>query len=390
MKKIIYELQARKGFACAGTECEHDCCHGWDQIAIDNETMSAWQMKNDSVKQELLELVNFSDPDFPVLKSSQKVCLALDAKGLCNVQLKYGHETLPEICRIFPRLDFDCGSYGYQSASLSCPTIVKNAVFGEADLFIETSEESSGSDTADSLRVKLDQLLQSILGYDEYSAGIKLFFIADIFSEIIQGIELGNVSEYDVLGVQAEVGTYLSEIRKAVKQNKLKPNPVTSGSFWKTIYDYCNTREIDQRFLENEGAPLSRVVAKCDNSFAGFSKIYSVIKQYRKQSNKPLRKFSNQLLRYASLIFVNKGFPVSKKMPLIVQLVESMINICLLQLLVWIEINKHGEITEEFLREAIIEVDRRSVLSNVLIDKLENDQHMMKINQYCNAFLDLL
>ena len=393
MKKFIYELQSRSDFVCTGSDCERDCCHGWDQIAVDQDTITNWQETADEKTREfLVSLIDENSEHGPQLKSKNNAaCIALNDERLCSVQLQYGHERLPDICRVFPRLDFENGKKVYRSASLSCPVIVEEALFKNENSLFKISEEGFNGDISSNsaLHEALDEFMNEVLAVSGYSLGIKLFFIADMFSDIIQAIDLGGVSVYDIREATSNIDAYLSEIKKAQKANRIKANPVTSGSFWKSIYEYCYSRKINPEFLELEGAPLRRAVERCDSSFSSFGKIYSVIKKYKKKSSKFQGKQSDLFQKYVQMIFINKGFPLTERLPLPVLLVESMINMSLFQLLVWIEINKNGSLDEAFLKKCIVEVDRQSVLSDVITKGLESNSQMMQVDKYCNAFLDL-
>lgn len=397
MRKEILEISVRGGFTCLGSECPCDCCHGWDRIEVDAKTREKWEAEQDSqVKEQLLGFIDYTDKDVPVMKkTNEKVCLALNDNKLCNIQLQYGHDYLSEICQSFPRIDFDNTYRRYDSASFSCPEIVRRVLFDKtaSSLYItkyQDDQENKTSSGSDELLYALDSMLGDILDLSDYKIGVELFFIADIFTDILKEVQFGGVGANDIIDIRANISTYLKDITGAVKQGGIKPNPVTSGSFWKTIYDYCQKRDINKLFFEGESSALARSITRCDGSFSGFSKIYSVIKKYKKKANKQMKQQYVSLLRqYVKVVFINKGFPLAPKHSLDFVLVECMINISVLQLLIWIEVNKNGKLTDEFLEKCIVEVDRKFVLADGVIKALEEESHMIQVDKYCNAFLDI-
>jgi len=396
LNKEVFNLIARGDFTCLGSGCSRDCCHGWDFIEVDKETVGKWNNVTDQADKSMLSgFLKQQEDGAPVMNTTaDKVCLALDGKKLCSIQGKFGHEYISETCREFPRLEYHNKFRDYNTASLSCPDIVERALFNSdsAELFSIEDEkpEVSNNSGNDELLAALDLLLSEILDLDDNPVGNILFFVSDIFSDVINNLSMGMVSESDIRNLRINVADYLADIKKAVKQGKIKPNPVTSGSYWKTIHNYCKSRGVKTEFLEESDSVLERAINHCDDSFSGYSKIYSVIKQYRKKSNKQVKQKYNSLLRkYIKLLFINKGFPLAPKSALSLVLVECMINVSVLQFLIWTEVNKNGEITDKFLKECIVEVDRKFVQGNVLVKTLEQDGYMSQIEKYCNSFLDI-
>jgi len=395
VSKEVYSLIAREKFTCLGSECSRDCCHGWDFVEVDDKTISKWTALSEQGDTSLLaDFIELQADETPIMRmSDEKACLALDSDKLCSIQRRFGHEFISDTCRNFPRLDYNNKFRNYSTASLSCPDIVEQALFSNDDIMFMLNDNGSDEEVFgnnDDVLFALDTLLSDILDLTDYSLGQSLFFVSDLFSDIIKNMSFDGVTENDIRGVRVHVADYLSDIKKAVKQGKIKTNPVTSGSYWKTVFGYCQTRGVKAKFLENRGSPLRHAVEHCDDSFPGFGKVYAVIKRYKKKANKQIKHQYNDLLRkYVRLVFINKGFPLAPKSQLSFVLVECMVNISVLQLLMWIEVNKNDQLSDDFLKECIVEVDRKFVQSNVLVKTLEQDGHMQQVDKYCNAFLDI-
>lgn len=396
MKKQILDLSAQEGFVCQGSQCPRDCCHGWD-IEVDARTLDMWnELQDTEAKQLLTSFICISDDDVSKMsKTEEKNCIALNNKRLCSIQLQFGHEYLPLICRTFPRISFKNYYRGYNSASLSCPVIVEKALFDDAhkQMFLKSESDekvSKESSYKSKLLCALDIFLSDVLEKSEYSVGVSLFFISDIFVKIINMSFKGELTEEVIQLLRENIDTYLSDISKAVKNGKLKPHPVTAGSFWKSVYELCEARQINKKYLDDDSASLGQAIKRCDDSFAGFSKVYSVVSKYRKMGKKQIKhQYISLFRKYINIIFVNKGFPLSPDHMLDLSLVDCMTNICVLQLLMWIEINKNGRLTDEFIKDCIIEVDRNFVQHEGVVKLLQNNSHMMQIEKYCPSFLDL-
>lgn len=395
MIKQVLELSARKKFKCIGAECPRDCCHGWDSISVDEEVLIKWQNEEDSeTKTFLLDSTHKTESgDVVMTESKEKVCLALDENKLCSIQIRYGHDYLSKVCREFPKITFNNAYRTYDSVSFSCPVIVDDILFkGDGEILSNTDVENEDGNIPkhDRLFMMLDDIKTGVLDHKDYTIGVKLFFISDLFVNLIGLSQNDELNDSIIEDVRINIGTYLSDITKSIKKGKLKTNPVTSGSFWKNVYELCEVRNVDSKYLDLESSKLFKLVKNSDDSLSDYSKIYSCIKQYRKQANKQIKKdYSLLLNKYLKVLFINKGFPLTPKYNLDLVLVDCMVNVCVLQLLMWIEFNKNGKLTEGFLKECIVEVDRKFVLHDGVVKELERNQHMLQIEKYCNSFLDV-
>ncbi|MEJ2141672.1 MAG: flagellin lysine-N-methylase [Gammaproteobacteria bacterium] len=396
MKKQFLELSARQNFTCLGSDCPRDCCHEWDKIVIDKDTLEKWDAtKDDKTKKLLMSHVDSSNDGTPILKmSDDKVCTALE-NGLCSIQLQLGHEYLSETCRTFPRVSFHNNYRNYDSALFSCPAIVDSVLFSSSDkpLFsvLDTGEKNEQTvNDYSNLLFSLDTFLTAIIDRTKYPLGITLFFVSDVFANIIKMIQTGQFTDQTMQELNQNIDTYLTDISKAVKHGKLGPNPVTSGSFWKSIYELCESHNINQVYLGDESDYFIKEIKGCDGSFASYTKIYSHVKKYSKKANKQIKHQYIPLLRkFIQLTFVNKGFPLAPNNTLNKVLVDCFMTISVFQLLLWFEVNKNGKLTDKFIRDCVVEVDRKFALHDGVIKGLEEDPHMIQIEKYCNSFLDL-
>lgn len=394
MKKQIAVMNALDGFSCLGSECTHNCCQGWEKFVVDADTLEKWNNIDDEAKRYLMNLVSTGDDISVMKKTKENNCIALNDKKLCSIQLRFGHDYLPRICQNFPRINYQNHISGYKSASLACPDIVDKTLFDNSLSMYSVIEAEDTSVQESSYKNKLlcdlDIFLTVTLEKTEYPVGLVMFFISDMFHKIINMYSNGEMTEGIIHDLQDNIDIYLSDISKAIKSGKLKPHPVTAGSFWKNIYELCEKNKINRKFLDNDSATLLKSIHKCDDSFASLSKIYAGVNQYKKKANKQIKNKYNLLFRkYIKIIFINKGFPLSNKHVLDLNLVDCMINISVLQLLVWIEVNKNDKLSTEFLKECVIEVDRKFVQHDGVVNYLKNDPPLMQIDKYCPSFLDV-
>lgn len=106
-----------KDFKCIEGNCGENCCTGWI-VPVDNETWEKYaSLKGlDFLR---LRLENFHRSE-PVFVTGANGCRFRNREGLCSMQLKYGEEMIPAVCRAYPRRR---RNYGVQTVSwldLSC------------------------------------------------------------------------------------------------------------------------------------------------------------------------------------------------------------------------------------------------------------------------------
>lgn len=396
--KETFVLKARHNFQCTGSKCSRNCCNdGWF-LTVDSDVLEKWntQTKNEA-KQWLLEGISEKkfNSEFLINTKHGKHCHFLDENNLCEIQIRYDHELLPAVCREFPRVNFGSAYREYQTAMFSCPEIVKAVLFEGINeppykkMHSETvrgpREENAVVDT------DLDRLVNDVLDLDKFPLGVKIFYISHVFGQLYNKPEPIRISQQQILPYLKNYKQNLFEINLAFKQGKLKPDPVTAGSFWRVIYLLCKSREIDTAFLESESAPFTSTLTNCAESHDDYAKIYEIIRQYSKAARPVLRQKYGKLLQvFIKVYFGSKGFPItSSSVGTTTLLVECLAGICMLQLLLWMRIHQEADVTDDFLAKVIVEVSRKYVHSSAVAKRLEEDPHMLQVIRYCHSFLDL-
>lgn len=113
----IRELSYFQQFTCLASECPETCCRGWI-IPLDEEDERRLKAQKGILGLKLFLatrgwLANNFNP-------SSEVCPFLNREGLCSMQLKKGHDILPEACREYPRFYRNYGLWEEQYIDLSC------------------------------------------------------------------------------------------------------------------------------------------------------------------------------------------------------------------------------------------------------------------------------
>lgn len=97
---IIREISFFKQFKCTGGSCEHTCCRGW-MIPLTKEDLTRFRKEKGLLR--LAIEAERSSKDIQCFNKGSLSCSFHNKDGLCSLQLKRGHDFIPEACRMFPR-----------------------------------------------------------------------------------------------------------------------------------------------------------------------------------------------------------------------------------------------------------------------------------------------
>ncbi len=145
-------------FTCLAGACPHTCCHGW-MIPLTPEDRTRFKEQKGLFKLSLLTRI--SSEDFYCFNKGSMTCPFVNDEGLCSLQLKMGHDFIPEACRMFPRFYRNYGPFEERYLDLSC--IAAASIFLEGydgmSLVISDEEPASEPCTTNDDSAFLDELL---------------------------------------------------------------------------------------------------------------------------------------------------------------------------------------------------------------------------------------
>ena len=108
-------------FQCIGSECEKNCCIGWE-IDIDDETAMLYSTLNDKIGEKIRASISSDGecPHFRLCKGER--CANLRDDNLCSIIAECGQEMIPEICREHPRFYNVASNFCEVGVGIACPT----------------------------------------------------------------------------------------------------------------------------------------------------------------------------------------------------------------------------------------------------------------------------
>lgn len=106
-------------FRCIAQRCPDSCCHEWD-VQIDPDTARRYHELPGALGEDLRDAM-YEDSGDIYLKNCAGRCPMWQQDGLCRIQCVLGHDALSQVCREFPRITQDYGSFVEHALEMSCP-----------------------------------------------------------------------------------------------------------------------------------------------------------------------------------------------------------------------------------------------------------------------------
>ncbi len=113
----IREISFFNEFRCIEGQCSETCCKGW-LIPLYPEDVSRYRQEKNILGLKLL--IARAGVGRPAINRANGSCPFLNKQGMCSLQLKKGHEFIPEVCRTYPRFYRNYQRFEERHIDLSC------------------------------------------------------------------------------------------------------------------------------------------------------------------------------------------------------------------------------------------------------------------------------
>jgi lysine-N-methylase len=134
MEKSLQRTSFLQAFSCLGDKCEDTCCKGWG-MQVDAATVTRYCQG----APELVADISTGEAEHIMRRDPETdYCVKFD-NGWCGIHKKYGSDFLGDACHFFPRITRQLGDTILQTASLSCPEIVRLVLHTDHAFDYETS-----------------------------------------------------------------------------------------------------------------------------------------------------------------------------------------------------------------------------------------------------------
>lgn len=115
----IYYPKYYDDFICIASRCPDSCCKEWS-VDVDAEAAGFYRRLPGALGDRLRQVLQDTD-DGTVMVIENGRCPMWQQDGLCRIHKELGHDALCKVCREFPRLCHDYGTFTELGLELSCP-----------------------------------------------------------------------------------------------------------------------------------------------------------------------------------------------------------------------------------------------------------------------------
>lgn len=116
----IYYPSYYTQFRCAAADCPDSCCKDWS-VQIDPKTAAYYRGLPGALGDALRCSMKDQDGDTILTLTADGRCPMWRSDGLCRIQADLGEGALSQVCRDFPRLRHDYGTFVELGLEMSCP-----------------------------------------------------------------------------------------------------------------------------------------------------------------------------------------------------------------------------------------------------------------------------
>ncbi len=140
----LLSINYLKHFQCLGSECEDNCCSGWD-VHVDHDTLERMHECPDAeLRAYFEEHLQLEAPHTSCPARAARFTLTADRRcgflgedKLCQLQQRAGPEYLPCLCSRYPREENIVDGVRERNATLGCPETARLALLGQGALTFE-------------------------------------------------------------------------------------------------------------------------------------------------------------------------------------------------------------------------------------------------------------
>ena len=145
-------------FRCLADACPDSCCQEWD-VDVDPDSAAYYRGLPGPLGERLRQvLTDTGDGTVMVLEEGR--CPMWRRDGLCEIQKRLGEAALCRVCRTFPRLRHDYGTFAELGLALSCPEAAR-LILGETASRMEVRQTQDGQEAPDYLPEDMEILRDS-------------------------------------------------------------------------------------------------------------------------------------------------------------------------------------------------------------------------------------
>lgn len=145
-------------FRCLAGDCPDSCCQEWD-VDVDPDAARYYRSLPGELGDRLRQVLT-DTPEGTVMALEDGRCPMWRRDGLCEIQKQLGEEALCRVCKTFPRLRHDYGTFAELGLELSCPEAAR-LILRETNSRLKAGEEPGAPENPEYLPEDMEILRSS-------------------------------------------------------------------------------------------------------------------------------------------------------------------------------------------------------------------------------------
>ena len=152
-------------FRCLAGACPDSCCQEWD-VDVDPASAAYYRSLPGELGDRLRQVLT-DTPEGTVMALEEGRGPMWRRDGLCEIQKQLGENGLCQVCKIFPRLRHDYGSFAELGLELSCPEAAR-LILGETSSCLKAGEAPGAPENPEYLPEDMETLRNSRRAFLEF------------------------------------------------------------------------------------------------------------------------------------------------------------------------------------------------------------------------------
>lgn len=393
--RAVITLTALDGFRCIGADCPQSCCRNNWQIPVDDATLTAWAALPDVAERERLT-VTIKTPDGEtggvrrlLRMNPNGECLHLTPEAWCGIQVRHGHNLLPETCRNYPRFHGESALRAVHSAALSCPEIARRALGATPDMPVWVAS-SPPREQDDAMEFWLSRELDACLAERRASVGARLYALGETLARLDQLAQHGRLDPEGLRRACRNPGERVRNAARSLAGGRLKPPALTAGSFWYALLSLGNRRGLLRDDDVASVPSYARLAAgSAETRDSHYAALHAELADLFQTAWVPqANDHAAGLERYLRAAFLNNGFPWK---PLNGNYVLAFMVVMVLTGLVKLHVvlRRGAEGPAHGLVEAVYRVERFLSHNDWLSRQFANNPRLLRLQDYLGCLAEL-